>query len=257
MKMALLLLNDFTPIREICNAIYQETNLECAFIYKGIDFTHSDNDFYKVRFLYEKNKRLVNRIKEQADFYITDKHTAISEIQNYVFEMFGFEINFSKNGTILHQHEKLCLYVDNLNNVDVNKIEALNTKLKAILNDIFLEIQECSLYFEQRKLKSSTIKDLEIDVEMNFVLSKKDPLYNEDFNNFVFRLNPFVNSDDLNQFQEWYLNWDDTIFYNKLNPPPCAKPNRILYEIHQKMELYDLQRIENIWVDVKYSTQRF
>lgn len=118
-------------------------------------------------------------------------------------------------------------------------------------------MQECILYFKDLKMKSSTIKDLEIDVEMNFVLSKEDPLYNEDFDNFVCSLNPFVNSDDLNQFQDWYLNWDNTKFYHELNPPPCAKPNRILYELHQKMGLNDLQRIENIWVDVKYRTQRF
>lgn len=125
------------------DAIYKETKLECAFIYQGIDFTHSDNDFYKVRILHGKNKRLVNRIKEQADFYITDKHTAISEIQNYVFEMFGFEINFSKNGILLNQHEKLCLYIDNMNNVDINKIETINTKLIAVLDDIYKEMQEC------------------------------------------------------------------------------------------------------------------
>ena len=118
-------------------------------------------------------------------------------------------------------------------------------------------MQECHLYFEHRKMKSSTVKDLEIDVEMNFILSKEDPLYNENLDNFVCTLEPFVNSDDLTQFEEWYLNWDDTLFYHELNPPPCAKPNRILYELHQKMELNDLQRIENTWVDVKYRTQRF
>lgn len=255
--MALLLLNDFTPIREIRDAIYKETKLECVFIYQGIDFTHSDNDFYKVRIRHGKNKRLVNRIKEQADFYVSDEHTEISEIQNYVFEMFGFEINFSKNGILLNQHEKLCLYLENDNNIDFNKIEALNTKLTAVLDDIYQEMQECILYFKDRKMKSSTIKDHEIDIEMNFVLYKEDPLYNEDFDNFVCSLNPFVNSDDLNQFQDWYLNWDNTKFYHELNPPPCAKPNRILYELHQKMGLNDLQRIENIWVDVKYRTQRF
>lgn len=173
-----------------------------------------------------------------------------------MFEMFGFKINFSKNGILLNQHEKLCLYIDNINNVDINKIETINTKLIAVLDDIYQEMQECILYFKDLKMKSSTIKDLEIDVEMNFVLSKEDPLYNEDFDNFVCSLNPFVNSDDLNQFQDWYLNWDNTKLYHELNPPPCAKPNRILYELHQKMGLNDLQRIENIWVDVKYRTQR-
>ena len=69
-------------------------------------------------------------------------------------------------------------------------------------------------------MKSSSIKDLEIDFKMNFILSKEDPLYNEDFDNFVCSLNPFVNSDDLNQFQDWYLNWDDTLFYNDLKPAP-------------------------------------
>lgn len=255
--MALLLLNDFTPIREIRDAIYKETKLECVFIYQGIDYTHSDNDFYKVRVRHGKNKRLVNRIKEQVDFYITDKRTVISEIQNYVFETFGFEINFSKNGTILHQHEKLCLYLENDNNIDFNKIEALNTKLIAVLDDIYQEMQECIIYFKDRKMKSSTIKDLEIDIEMNFILSKEDPLYNEDYDNFVCTVEPFVNSDDLTQFEEWYLNRDDTLYYHELNPPPCAKPNRILYELHQKMGFNDLQRIEKVWVDVKYRTQRF
>ena len=257
MKMALLLLNDFTPIREMCNAIYKETKLESAFIYQGIDYTHSDNDFYKVRIRHGKNIRLINRIEQQADFYISDEHTTISEIQNFVFETFGFEINFSKNRILLNQHEKLCLYLENDNNIDFNKIEVLNTKLITTLNDIYQEMQECILYFKDRKMKSSTIKDLEIDIEMNFIISKEDPLSKEDFDNFVYRLNPFVNSDDLNQFQDWYLNWDDTLFYNKLNLPPCTKPNRILFELHQKMGLDDLQRIENIWVDVKYVTQRF
>jgi hypothetical protein len=255
--MALLLLNDFTPIREICNAIYKETNLECTFIYQGIDYTHLDNDFYKVRVRNGKNKKFVNRTEAQADFYITGKETTIYDIQNYVFEMFGFEINFSKNGIELHQHEKLCNHIDKEYNVDVQKIEALNTKLKTVLDDIFQEIQECSSYFEQRKLKSSTVKDLEIDIEMNLILSKEDPLYNENWDNIVCTLKPFVNSDDLNQFKEQYMNWDYTLYYHTLNPPPCTKPNRILYELHQKMELDDLQRIENIWVDVKYRTQRF
>lgn len=206
--MALLLLNDLTPISEMYKAIYKETKLECAFIYQGIDFTHSDNDFYKIRVRHGKNKRLINRIEQQADFYITDEHTAISEIQNYVFEMSGFEINFLKNGILLNQHEKLCLYLENDNNIEFSKIEVLNTKLIAVLDDIYQEMQECILFFKDRKMKSSEIKDLEIDIEMNFILSKEDPLYNEDCDNFVCSLNLFVNSDDLNQFQEQYMNWD-------------------------------------------------
>lgn len=206
--MALLLLNDLTPISEMYKAIYKETKLECAFIYQGIDFTHSDNDFYKIRVRHGKNKRLINRIEQQADFYITDEHTAISEIQNYVFEMSGFEINFLKNGILLNQHEKLCLYLENDNNIEFSKIEVLNTKLIAVLDDIYQEMQECILFFKDRKMKSSEIKDLEIDIEMNFILSKEDPLYNEDCDNFVSSLNLFVNSDDLNQFQEQYMNWD-------------------------------------------------
>ncbi len=79
-------------------------------------------------------------------------------------------------------------------------------------------MQECNLYFKDRKMKSSTIKDLEIDIEMNFVLSKEDPLYNEDFDNIVCSLDPFVNSEDLNLFKEQYMNWDYTLYYNKPNP---------------------------------------
>lgn len=162
--MALLLLNDFTPIREMRDAIYKETKLECIFIYQGIDFTHSDNDFYKVRIRHGKNIRLINRTEQQADFYISDEHTTISEIQNFVFETFGFEINFSKNGILLNQYEKLCLYFENDNNINFNKIEALNTKLTAVLDDIYQEMQECILYFKESKMKSSTIKDIENDI---------------------------------------------------------------------------------------------
>ena len=151
MKMALQLLNDFTPIIEIYKAIYKETKLECAFIYQGIDFTHSDYDFYKVRVRHRKNIRLVNRIEQQADFYISNEHTTIYEIQNFVFETYGFEINFSKNVILLNQHEKLCLYLENDNNIDFNKIEALDTKLTAVIDDIYQEMQECILYFKDRK----------------------------------------------------------------------------------------------------------
>ena len=123
-EMALLLLNDFTPIKEMYQAIYKETKLESAFNYQGIDYTVSDNDFYKVRVRHGKNA-IRKRTAHQTDFFISDKQTTISDIQNYVFEIFGFEINFSKNGIVLHQNDKLCSYLDKEHNVDVNKIGSI------------------------------------------------------------------------------------------------------------------------------------
>lgn len=254
--MALLLLNDFTSIKEMYNAIYKETKLESNFIFQGIEYTASDNDFYKIR-VRHKNKTIRKLAAVSSDFYRSNELTSIEDIQNYVFEKFGFEIILSKKGEFLKKNEKINAYIFDQKKVDFGKIDALNLKLQTVLNDIFLEMQESNLYFEYRKMKSSTIKDIEIDVEMNFILSKDDPLFNENSNNFVCTLEPFVNSNDLNQFQEWYLNWDYSLYYHELSPPPCVKPNRILYELHQKMELIDLHRIENIWVDVKYRTQRF
>lgn len=252
--MALLPINVDSPIKEIVQSIYNETGLKTRVFYEQIELTDSNE---KIRNLKFKKNILGLKHPQITLTDIISFHSSIQiySLQAYIHQLFGIEIVFESDRKEINEftcyNEIANLFIPSKN----DSLEKLNNQLHQFFNSVKNEMVFQKENFENCYLKDSAILDFEIKIEMDFVLNENDRLFNDDSDNYVIKMCPWVLSDDLNRFKQEYIENEYLNHYDTAEIP-CKNPHRILYKLLQELEIEDVYRIGSFFVDIHFIHQK-
>lgn len=252
--MALLPINVDSPINEIVHSIYKESGLKTIVFYEKIELTDSAETIRNLRF---KKKDFGLKYPETTFPDIIYFHSSIQiySLQAYIDQLFGIEIVFESDRKEINEftcyNEIANLFIPRKK----DSLEKLNNQLHRFFNSVESEMVFQKENFENCYLKDSSILDFEIKIEMDFVLNENDFLFNDDSDNYVIKICPWVRPDNLNSFKQKYIE-NEYLKHYDASEIRCKNPHRILYELFQELEIEDIYRIGSFFVDIHFIHQK-
>ena len=257
--MALLLINEETPVKEIIKYVFLETGLNLKITYKREDFSNSTLTIYqiwnkiKIHFFLLRTARSY----KADDFIIINGDEKVFLIQEELNLLFGLNFSFTKENQIIDSNTRFGDLISLETQINQIQLNELNEKLNTLCIESYEEMKLYKNFYFSHTYKNEEITDFEIKLDIQFQLNKKDPLFSEDSDNFIFTFRPFCNIEYLSEFKDKYIDWEYSSIFKEKEINSLKKPNRLIYELLRKMDLSDICRIGDVWCDINYISQKF
>jgi hypothetical protein len=207
--------------------------------------------YHRVRYQYFKHQ-----IKALYSF---SRYKDLIDLKNDLFYIYQLEIEVSYEGKILSEErysDLIRFKLETKNKYDqvMPKIILLNKKLKRFQDDLTAEFKKQENELKAGIRKNGFFTDYNLCSEISYFLGKNDELnkiYSDVIQQYEFILQdfgPWFQEMDLKGFND-YPGFDDnsdflTYIFHDLNS-------------HKEMELYDLARIGNAWLEIKIDHQNY
>ncbi len=140
----------------------------------------------------------------------------------------------------------------------LEKLIHLNEVLRKLSERIKQEIEETKIYYHSKKSSNKNYSDdFEIEVLVDYILEKNDPLFDEESDNIIFSFEETFTHTSSEKFDERYLKLDYPYPFRNDILKKIKNPCRLLYLLSEKLEISDICRIGELWYDFKFINQKF
>lgn len=259
--MPLLNIDPYITVGRLKEMFHSETGLNLLVKYenKGQD----DNTllgYIGLRGFHFGDKKEHNSLN--YDFLLFDYDMSVLTFKHLLIPVYIDDFDILNKNEILPDNAKLSDYIHkdmqyrhiSFSPDFVSGINVLNERLITIEKDIFNQWCDLKKSFDIQLNKSGNwINDYEIELQINYYLDSKDPLYDENAENLLITMHRNLCKESWNSMINDGQHHNFKSIGYKLGSPICY----LLHDLgeHYHVDSFDIQRIGHIWVDINVTLQ--
>lgn len=261
--MPLIQIDPHLPIKEMLDNVKKELALEAKAYWLDKDYSANSDTYMQI---WKKHRKLFSHHLDsyfnKNNFLTLHYSETIGRITGKLKDILGLDFIFYHQSALLPDNvriNEINFYEKQNLTPDYRKLDKINTTLRLLTETIKTNIIEARKLYDNLKnipCEPQWESDYELEIELAYILNHNDYLFVDDdySDNIFYNHCEHLLHYKLTYFEEFYLN--TPLPLNNELVKQISNPCYLFYILYNNLELTDISRIGDIWLDFRFINQK-